>query len=154
MFSSKLIALFLVLTTAFASNLASAHDDHKIKATIEGAWARETTASARNGAAYLTLKYLGEEKAVLTGAATDRAMMVMLHNTVEEDGVARMREAGDITLDPGAEIVFQPGGRHFMLMGLKEPLVKGQIFRLTLKFKDHDDLVIPVKVAPATGPVD
>ena len=69
----------------------------------------------------------------LTGVSTPVAGTAELHQTINENGVLRMRPVSDgMALPPGHAVTFAPGGLHVMLMDLKRPLTQGDVFPLTL----------------------
>ena len=61
-----------------------------------------------------------------------------LHQTLEENGVERMRALGPVTLAPGASVVFAPGGRHLMLMQPGRELKVGDTVKIHLDTKSGD----------------
>jgi len=62
--------------------------------------------------------------------------MPMIHRTVEEGGVSRMRPAGRLEVPPGGELRFEPGGLHLMLMRPLRPLAEGDVARIRLVLAD------------------
>jgi periplasmic copper chaperone A len=59
-----------------------------------------------------------------------------VHNMVMEQGVAKMRPVeGGLEIKPGETVELKPGSLHVMLMGLKQPLEKGQKVKGTLEFE-------------------
>jgi copper(I)-binding protein len=44
-----------------------------------------------------------------------------------------MAPTGPITLAPGEAVVFEPGGKHAMLMSLSAPIAEGSTLPLTLE---------------------
>ena len=115
-------------------------------------WAR-AAAQGRVGAVYLDLAG-GPDR--LVGVASDIAGKVELHETIVEDGVARMRPAAGVLISPGARTRLAPGGLHIMLVDLKRPLKEGENFELTLTFERARPAVVtvPVQRAGASGPAD
>lgn len=67
-------------------------------------------------AGYLTLINHGPGPRTLVGARSAAFGSVEIHRTETVDGVARMREEREIVIAPGATLVFEPFGRHLMLM--------------------------------------
>ena len=63
-----------------------------------------------------------------------------------ENGIARMRPVDAVAVAPDAPAVFQPGGYHVMIMGLKGPLKEGETFPLTLTFEKAGDVTVDVMV--------
>ena len=113
---------------------------------IEQAWARATPGKAPNGAAYFTLRAEGETPDRLVAAASPVAERAELHTHLMEDGVMKMRAIKAVEITPGSPTVFQPGGHHVMLMGLKAPLVEGERFPLTLTFERAGPVEIEVEI--------
>ena len=124
--------------------------------TVRDAWARATPPGAGVAAAYLTIVG-GAVPDRLVGAGTSMAAMTRIHSVAESDGMARMREADDIAIPAGERVVLAPHGLHLMLMDLKQPLVAGQRFTVTLTFAHAGvrevgvDVVAPDQ-APPTAP--
>lgn len=96
-------------------------------------------------AAYFTLKNTGAERA-LVDADCACAGMTMIHESIEQDGMAKMRHVDSASLPSGGELVLKPGGLHVMLMRLKAPLKAGDDIPLTLHFADGDTLTIRLPV--------
>ena len=85
----------------------------------------------------------------LTGAASDVAAKVQIHEMSMTNGTMQMREvAGGLPVPAGGEVVLKPGGYHVMLMGLKKPLVAGESFPLTLTFAKAGNMSVTVTVQP------
>lgn len=120
--------------------------------TARDAWARATAPGMSVGAVYLTL--LGGAKAdSLVAASTARAGMTQIHVVTEADGMARMRETEAVDVPPGKRVLLAPQGTHIMLMDLKQPLVAGERFTLTLQFAKAGTREVTVQVvAPGAEP--
>ena len=58
----------------------------------------------------------------------------------------KMRRVDSVDVKPGVPVTMRPGGLHFMLMGLRAPLEKGQVFPLTLTFKIAGAVTVDVMV--------
>ena len=62
---------------------------------------------------------------------------VMMHSTDMHGDVAVMVHLDQVTLKPGAEVQFEPGGLHVMFMGLNgDPLEPGETVPATLIFEN------------------
>lgn len=122
---------------------------------VEDAWARASIGMNRPGAAYMTVRNMGEDTVILTGLRTDLAMMPEIHLTSTNDqGVSSMTPAGEIEIAPGEVAALEPGGLHAMLMRLSRPMVEGETFALTLVFGDGDEITVDVPILgiAARGP--
>jgi hypothetical protein len=74
----------------------------------------------------------------------------MLHETVDAQGLARMRRAQrGLAVPARGELRLEPGGPHVMLMGLREPLAAGSRVRVTLEFERVGRLLLEVPVVGA-----
>jgi copper(I)-binding protein len=116
---------------------------------IEHPWARATAASGQTGVVYLKLENDGTVPDRLVAAASPAADTVELHTNLMENGMMMMREVKAIDLGPDAPVVLAPDGLHIMLIGLKEPLVKGKRFPLTLTFEKAGSVTVEVAIQGA-----
>lgn len=114
-----------------------AHPQHaRPEIRVEGAWMRAMPPVQSTTAAYFTLYNASPETIVLTGARTDAAMRVEMHEHRHEGGVMQMREVARVELPPGDRVEFAPGAYHLMVMGLHRPLAPGDWATFSLEFAD------------------
>lgn len=116
-------------------------------------WARATPGKAETGAAYLTIVSSVPDR--LTAVATPEAKTAELHNMTMEGGIMKMRPLPNgVELPAGQAVMLKPGATHIMLMGLKQPLKKGDTFPLTLSFEKAGtkEVAVAVEAAGAMGP--
>ncbi len=71
-----------------------------------------------------------------------------------DDGIVRMRPAGELSIKAGQSIEFKSGGYHLMMTDLKRQLKAGDEVALTLEFKAPDGSVsqVAVKAVAALAP--
>ena len=121
---------------------------------VSQAWARATARTAKTGAAYVTLENTGDAPDRLVSASAPVTAKAELHTHIKDGDVMKMREAESIEVGPHAKVMLRPGGLHIMMMGLKEQLVKGGRFPLTLTFEKAGKMTVDVAVeaAGAMGP--
>lgn len=123
---------------------------------VHEAWARATAGASATGAAYVMLMG-GPQPDRLVAVSTPVAAAAQVHETIDDHGVMRMRPVAAVPIPPNGMVTFAPGGLHIMLTGLKQPLVAGQSFPLTLTFAHAAPVTVAVKVralghdAPAGG---
>jgi periplasmic copper chaperone A len=134
--------LLLVVLLGFASPAFAQHNGIE----IAHAWSRPAMAG-HVGVAYLTVTDSGAPDR-LTGASTPVAARAELHRSVTEQGVAKMLPVPTLPVAPGKPAVLAPGSYHFMLIGLKQPLVAGQTFPLTLTFANAGAVTTKITVMP------
>jgi hypothetical protein len=96
---------------------------------------------------YLTLTNAGGTADGLLSAGSPVAEGATLHETRVDNEVASMHDhGGAIAIPAGGEVVFAPNGLHVMLVGLREPLVAGGSFPLTLTFESGKVVTTTVTV--------
>jgi len=125
--------------------------------TVQAArpWARATAPGQTVGGGYVTLTSPSDDRVV--GGSSPIAAKVEVHNMSMDGGVMRMRGLSDgLPLPAGQAVALAPGGRHVMLVGLKQPLVAGQTVPVQLRFQNAPPLNLMLKVAPigAAGPTE
>ncbi|CEA09011.1 hypothetical protein BN1051_02374 [Arthrobacter saudimassiliensis] len=115
--------------------------------SVEEAWIK----AAEDGmtGAFGTLVNDGDRDLVVTGASSDAADEVELHEmAADEHGAMVMREVdGGFTVPAGGEYTLEPGGNHLMLMGLTGPVQPGDTVTIELKLEDGSlvDFEAPAK---------
>lgn len=72
--------------------------------------------------------------------------MAVLHTGEKKAGDRKMRRMMALVIAPGEKVRFQTGDRHIMLMGLKQPLRKGDTIPLKLFFKKAGAIEVDVQV--------
>jgi hypothetical protein len=113
---------------------------------VTRAWSRETPPGTPVGAAYFSLRNETSVTIVLVGADTAVAERAEFHETMMHDGLMTMHHHEEFVLEPGAMLEFVPGGNHVMLMGLGARLEHGQVFALSLRFRDGNSIDVAVDV--------
>ena len=139
---SAIFAAMLLLSTSIHARDALARE-----LSVERAYARSTVPGQTNGAAYLTIENKGKHADKLITAASPASESVQIHTMSMDGNVMKMREVQDIELKPHAKITMNPGaGYHIMLIGLKQPLKRGEKFPLTLSFEKAGKIEVSVSV--------
>lgn len=157
------MAFFAIIAAGCAGNKAIRVDE---------AWSRPSLLG-NNAVVYFVLRNNSTTADTLLGASSEIARAVELHQSmiVAADGMAendeldgmivgaehqmegmqmgdtmQMMPLTELTLSPGEKIDFEPGSYHVMLIDVNRELKTGDIFNLTLHFKNSPDLVIQVTV--------
>jgi copper(I)-binding protein len=117
---------------------------------LEHVWARPTIGAATSGAIYFTVTNKGSPDE-LVGASTPVAATAAVHETINDQGVMKMRPVASIPLDLGKPVTLKPGGYHVMLTGVKGPLKPGDSFPLTLTFAHAQPITVTTKVEAMSG---
>ena len=114
-------------------------------------WARATAGTAKTAAVYFTVTAAGTQDRLI-GARTPIAAIAGLHETIEDRGVMKMRSVESVAVAPDKPVLFEPGGNHVMLEGLREPRKAGTHFPLTLVFEQAGPTVVDVVIEPIGAP--
>lgn len=120
----RLNSVFLLACLAFANAHAAG------QLIVDDAWIRTAPPGAMMLAGYAKLRNDGDVPITVTSVGSEDFASVSLHESVEENGVERMRPLGPIEIAPGASVDFAPGGRHFMLMRPKRELKAGDTVKI------------------------
>lgn len=142
--TSRVVLGVLALTVAACSGAAAGGQ-------IAVSDARMPVPAGANGAAYLTLTNDGEATDRLTGATTDVAETVEIHETSIEDDAMSMRPVGGIGIPAGGTVVLEPGGLHLMLVDVTTALEEGDMVTLTLTFARAGERTVDARVVPVGG---
>ncbi len=121
---------------------------------ITDAWVREVPPGSNVSAAYMTIENKGDMADKLMAISSDIAENVEIHmSSVDEKGVAKMEMIKILELPSGEKVELKPGGMHFMLIGLKEPLVGKENVNLILSFEKAKEInmQVPVKSMKSSG---
>jgi len=111
------MSLFLFLASAVQS--FSAFSEESLPLEITGAYMPEIAPVSRIAAAYLALTNPNRTSVTLVNLTSDSAAHVMIHETVEENGLLKMQHLNQLEIGPEQTVKLSPGGKHVMLMGVK-----------------------------------
>lgn len=111
---------------------------------VNDPWANATPVGASVAAVYLELTVAKPD--TLLSASTTVADHIEMHSSSEENGMMKMRQLSTVELPGGQPFSFAPSGAHFMLMGLRQPLVAGMRFPMTLELQHAGAINVQVQV--------
>lgn len=139
--SALIAALLLGLASASPAMADTSHF------MVMQAFARASaTPTAKTGAAYVSLMNHANEGDRLVAVSSPVAKSAEIHKTEEADGVVKMMPAGPLEIGPMGTLEMKPGGYHIMLMGLAQPLKKGEEIEITLTFEKAGNLTLKLPV--------
>lgn len=105
----------------------------------------------RTAGAVMQIANEGAEAVRLVGASSPAFEAVELHESIEEDGVSKMRPVDGIEIPAGDTVTLAPGGLHLMLIGAKQTFRAGDGFPLTLDFGSAGTVDLTVEVGSMSG---
>lgn len=133
-----------LIVTLFAFAVAACSQSAREPVVVEDAWANATPVGATVAAVYL--KITANEADTLVSATTTVADHIEMHTSSEENGMMRMRPLPTAPIEAGKPFAFAPGGAHFMLMGMRQPLQAGMRFPMMLQFEKAGARTVQVEV--------
>ena len=117
---------------------------------VHEVWMRPVQ-QGENSAVYFVLHNHSSEADELIGISSDAAAAVEMHESQMSGDVMQMHPIQSIALEPDAEVTFEPGGFHVMLVGMEKELKVGDQIEIILHFQNSADLplLVPVSEMPA-----
>lgn len=94
-------------------------------------------------AMYMVIENDGNQTVQLTAVETDVARVVEIHHTQNVNGLMQMRPVEAVEVPSRAEVVFEPGGYHVMLIDIQHQLEPGDEVPVTLVFGSGDRYPLP-----------
>lgn len=106
--------------------------------------------NAATAAGYMAIANGGSHPDRLIGIETAVAAKAQLHETrIGTEGVATMAHVEDgVEIPAGGTVVLEPGGLHIMMMGLKAPLIEGQMVPAILIFETAGRVEVEFMIDP------
>jgi copper(I)-binding protein len=117
---------------------------------VQNAWVRAGASGAITGA-YATVHNPRDSAAQIVAARSAVADTVELHETMQHDGMVHMEAQAMVIVPARDSVVFAPGGKHFMLRGLKRALAEGEQVPMQLLFSNGDSISFTAAVRSITG---
>jgi copper(I)-binding protein len=134
------------LVAAIGGVAARAQEFSQGTVTVRQPWSRETAPGLGIGVGYLQVLNHGPRPDLLLAVRTTAAERVEIHQSSMDRGMMKMRRVEQVAIPAGAEVAFEPGGLHLMLIGLKAPLVAGKSLPLVLQFRDAGAIKVDFEV--------
>jgi copper(I)-binding protein len=122
------------------------------QAVSEG-WMRAMPPGQPTAAAYLTIENPSDVAVSLLSASSPLAGSVEIHESVQRDGMWRMRRLIELQIPAGGSAELAPGGVHLMLFRMERGLREGEKLPVTLQFDNGEtrQLEIDVRAIGASG---
>ena len=145
-FNAVFLSFFLSVSCGVFFNTTQAANANLVASNIKvtEAWVRASAPGQTVGAAYMTLT--SAKNATLINVKTVAAGSVEIHSMSMDNGVMKMRMLEKLDLVAGKPYKLAPGGFHFMLFDLKQPLKAGQTIDFILRVKDKTNKISSIKV--------
>ncbi len=139
-----LSTLFLIIT-GFTYPLFADEAD----INVENAWISEAPPVSKVMVAYMTINNTSDEAIDITKAESELYSSIEFHETLHENGMARMVRWGEITVPAKGSVQLKRGGKHFMLFNPTKHLKAGETVRIKLTTSNNTTKTILVTVKKA-----
>lgn len=146
-----LTSLLLTSSIAFSSGPCIGAEKNTIDyLDVEDAWIAEAPPVSKVMVAYMNLSNRSDEAQQIVSATSDNYSSIEFHETVYEDGLARMIRHETLTLPGKSTVKLQRGGKHLMLFNPVKHLKAGDT--ITIRFTDTrgDNLSVAIPVRKST----
>lgn len=122
------------------------------RAEIEQAWIRLPARPGRPAAGYFRMES-NQSREIISAVSSPDAERIEMHMTETRGGITRMIRTERARADNASSLVFEPGGRHLMIFGLRPGIQAGSSVRLDFRFELAPPRSVEARVvSPASGP--
>ena len=135
----------IVIVALVAAPVAFAAD-----VSISNGWFRALPSGLPAGG-YFSLHNAGATPVNLVAAKSTACGALMLHQSITEGGMNRMREVNIVAVPAGGKVEFAPGGYHLMCMSPTSAMAPGGHVKVTFVFADNTRLDADFAVKGAGG---
>lgn len=105
--------------------------------------------AGRPGVAYFTVSQSSGAPRKIVGISVEMAGKVEMHQTMSSGSMSSMKPLGDVPLEPGKTLKFEPGGYHAMLFDLDPKLRFQDAVKLGVALDDGSNVEASAKVTTA-----
>jgi hypothetical protein len=98
-------------------------------------------------AGYMVITNRGGEADVLVSVNLDFGGMAMLHETVIEDNIMKMKMVTNLEIPPDSKVELKPGGYHIMLQDLAQPLQDGETVKIHLHLERSGTITVDALIS-------
>ncbi|OCX43483.1 hypothetical protein A7X81_00820 [Campylobacter ornithocola] len=125
----KLLNLALLSTFALANNI-----------TVNNPYVRQTPPNSKTTAFFLELKNNSNQDIKLIKAQSSLSDTAEIHDHIVENGKKMMVQIPQIIIKAKSSTELKPGGKHIMVLNLKENITPQTKANLTLYFDDNSTI--------------
>ena len=89
------------------------------------AWVRSLPPGAAVTAAYGSLMNHGSDTVTIVNVTSTTGTEAQMHDVIADGDQRKMMQLNSVDIAPGESLVFEPGGRHIMLLGITDAPEEG-----------------------------
>lgn len=136
----KILCFALLMAIALANAYAAGG------IVVKGAWVMAMPPVQKVTAGYMTIINKSSSSIVLVSAASNISAATEIHQMKHENGMMRMSKVSKVSIAPGGQLKLEPKGYHLMLIGLLNPVKKGDTVIITLRFLNGQNVEVKARV--------
>ena len=140
--------LLLIILCFFTCFIKAAYAN-EASLSAEDAWISEAPPVSRVMVAYMTLKNTGAEDIEIVRAESDLYSSIEFHETIHQDGMARMVRYDSLKIGVNKRLELKRGGAHLMLFNPTKRLKAGDTVKIKFTTKNNANKTILIKVKKA-----
>jgi copper(I)-binding protein len=157
----KRLVPIMAASLALAGCGEAAHHDHDAAGNMAatnsasaaaGPVVRLAAVPGRPAAGYFDYRVAGDRGA-LVSVSSPQAGRIEMHETMDMNGMSRMRPLERIAVRDGETLHFAPGGRHLMLFDVSRDVAAGGRIDLVLRFERGDPVTLSATLVPTGGDI-
>ena len=114
--------------------------------TVAEAYIKASIPGSDITAAYMTISNTSSKAVTLQKISSTISDRIEIHEHSMSDGMMRMRQVAEVTIDANNEVVLQPSGLHLMIFSLKQQITDKDMISLTLHFSNETKVNIQLPV--------
>ena len=142
---AKIISGLLTLSLVILASCTDKIED----ISITNAWIAEAPPTSKVMVGYLTLTNNMSRDITIVKAYSQNFSSIEFHETIHEDGMARMIRHESLIIPAGDELILTRGGRHLMLFNPVSAFRAGDNITITLVRQDGTEITIQPEVRKA-----
>jgi copper(I)-binding protein len=146
----KTLSILILFLFCFVSPLNAADiKNSNTSFVIQEAWIAEAPPVSKVMVAYMTIKNTGSTAIEIIKAESESYSSIEFHETVHEDGMARMIRHSSLKISADSQLELKRGGPHLMLFNPVKAFRAGDTVNINLTTKDNKKKTITVTVKKA-----
>ena len=137
------IYLLIIMSSVLSSTMHLAQADES-SLIVENAWIAEAPPVSKVMVAYMTITNPSSKGIEIVSAESAIYSSIEFHETIHQDGLARMVWHEVITVAANSSVDFKRGGKHLMLFNPNRPLKAGD--KVTIKFTTKNNKTLSTEI--------
>jgi len=145
-------SLEVVPSTPVRSQAERTNKFDSTKLQVNNAWIRTAPPTVSSMAGYGDFVNTSDEDIIISAANSTSFGMVMIHDTIIEDGIASMEHRDELIIKAKETVSLQPLGTHMMLMQPSKALIADDTVEVSFTTENGVEFSVEFKVQDQANP--